>query len=307
MSASKAPAYFGLAVAVAAGVLISGVNRNAPSTAAPSLDTASAPAASAAQDIETKRKTPVAWKLQTLNLGPLHFKATLPSSGENAQCMMPGSTDDEVGICQGVTAVDEAPSWQLRIVTQRGRFVPVSWFDNSLQSLRALQPDAVTRQLGGEANAVTKAGFTNAGLLTPIQFPGGLAIRGSASGLPSSASNVVQSCVYAFFLTANRPTTLLYCASTDDESLSGAQKIALSLSKLNPSSEYKRNTAQAAEHATYLKRLKAAGGPAAAPDLAASEQAFEQTVADACGKYSLISQERFQCFEGYAANRLSSL
>ena len=306
MSASKAPAYFGLAVAVAAGVLVSGTNRNVPSTAGPSLDTASAPAASASQTIETKRPTSVVWKSQTVSLGSLRFKATLPSSGENAQCITPGSTDDQVGICQGVAAVD-APSWQLRVVTQRGRFVPVSWFDNALQSLRALQPDAVARQLGEEANAVTKAGFTSAGLLTPIQFPGGLAIRGSASGLSSSASNTVQSCVYAFFLTANRPTTLLYCATTDDESLLGAQKIASSLSRLNPSSEYKRNTAQAAEHAKYLKRLKAAGGPAAAPDLAASEQAFEQTVADACGKYPMISQERFQCFEGYAANRLSSL
>ncbi len=220
---------------------------------------------------------------------------------------MPGPTDDEVGICQAVSAVDDVPSWQLRIVTQRDRFIPVSWFDNAIQSLRALQPDAVTRQLGGEANAVTKAGFTNAGLLTPIQFPGGLAIRGSASGLSSSPPSAMQSCVYAFFLTANRPTTLLYCATTDDESLSGAQKIASSLSKLNPSSEYKRSSAQAAEHAIYLKRLKAAGGPGTAPDLTASEQAFEQTVADACGKYPLISQERFQCFEGYAANRLSSL
>ena len=220
---------------------------------------------------------------------------------------MPGPADDEVGICQAVSAVDEAPSWQIRIVTQRDRFVPVSWFDNALQALRALQPDAVTRQIGGEANTVTKAGFTNAGLLTPIQFPGGLAIRGSASGLSSSASSAMQSCVYAFFLTANRPTTLLYCATSDDESLSGAQKIASSLSKLNPSNEYKRSSAQAAEHATYLKRLKAAGGPVAAPDLAASEQAFEQTVADVCGKYPLISQERFQCFEGYAANRLSLL
>ncbi|MEM5368964.1 hypothetical protein V4C53_23430 [Paraburkholderia azotifigens] len=307
MSASKAPAYFSLAVAVAAGVLISGANRSAPHTAAPSLDTASAPAASASQDVETKRNTPVIWKSQTLNLGSLRVKATLPWSGENARCMMPRPTDDEVGLCQAVSAVDETPSWQIRIVTQRDRFVPVSWFDNALQSLRTLEPDAVTRQLGGEANAVTKAGFTNAGLLTPIQFPGGLAIRGSASGLSASASSAMQSCVYAFFLTANRPTTLLYCATSDDESLSGAQKIASSLSKLNPSNEYKRSSAQAAEHATYLKRLKAAGGPVAAPDLTASEQAFEQAVADACGKYPMISQERFQCFEGYAANRLSSL
>lgn len=306
MSASKAPAYFSLAVAVAAGVLISGANRNSPTTAATSLDIASAPAVSASQNVETKPKTAVVWKSQTLNLGSFRFKATLPWAGENAGCMMPGPTGDEVGICQVVSTLDDAPSWQVRIVTQRDRFVPVSWFDNAIQSLRALQPDAVTRQLGGEANLVTKAGFTNAELLTSIQFPGGLAIRGAAAG-PSSASKATQSCVYTFFLTANRPTTLLYCAGTDDESLSGAQKVASSLSKLNPSSEYKRSSAQAAEHATYLKRLKAAGGPVAAPDLAASEQAFEQTVADACGKYPLISQERFQCFEGYAASRLSSL
>lgn len=223
---------------------------------------------------------------------------------------MPAPSDDEVGICQAVGTVDDAPSWQIRIVTQRDRFVPVSWFDSALQSLRALQTDAVTRQLGGEANMVTKAGFTNAELLTQGQFPGGIAIRGAASGVPSSppsGTSGTQSCVYAFFLTANRPATLLYCASTDGESLSGAQKIAASLLKLNPSNEYKRSSAQAAEHAAYLKRLKAAGGPEAAPDLAASEQTFEQTVADVCGKYPLISQERFQCSEGYAANRLSSL
>lgn len=222
---------------------------------------------------------------------------------------MPGPTDDEVGTCQVVSAVEDAPSWQIRIVTQRDRFVPVSWFDNAIQSLRALQADAVTRQLGGEANVVTRAGFTNAELLTPIQFPGGMAIRGSASGVPSPTSGTrgSQSCVYAFFLTSNRPTTLLYCASADDESLSGAQKIAASLSKFNPSTEYKRGSAQAVEHATYLKRLKAAGGPIAAPDLAASEQAFEQTAVDACAKYPLISQERFQCLEGYAARRLSAL
>src|SRR5689334_2096708 len=112
MSASKAPAYFSLAVAVAAGVLISGANRSAPYTAAPSLDTASPTAASASQDVKTKPKTPVVWRSQTLNLGSLRVKATLPSSSENARCMMPGPTDDEVGVCQAVGAVDETPSWQ---------------------------------------------------------------------------------------------------------------------------------------------------------------------------------------------------
>jgi hypothetical protein len=184
----------------------------------------------------------------------------------------------------------------------------VSWFNQAVQSLRALQSDVVTRQLGNEANLVTKAGFTNAALLTPMQLPGALAIRGAASG-PSapSSSGATQSCVYAFFLTANRPTTLLYCATTDDESLAGAQKAASSLLKLNPSIEYKRGSAQAIEHGLYLKRLKAAGGVAAAPELATSEQTYEQSATDACGKYPLISQERFQCFEGFAASRLSSL
>lgn len=306
MSASKAPAYFSLAVAVAAGVLISGANRTTPSGRSSSLESPSAPAASAPQVAETKPPPAVVWKAQTLGFGSLRFKATLPWTGDSPSCTMPGAADDEVGICQSVVAGGDS-AWQIRVVTQRDRFVPVSWFDNTLQSLRALQPDDVIRQLGGDANAVTKAGFANAALLTPMQLSGALAIRGAAAGISQSSSAAMQSCVYAFILAANRPTTLLYCATTDDESLAGAQKIVSSLSKLNPSSEFKRGSAQAAEHSLYLKHLKAAGGPTAAPELANSEQAYEQSVGDECGKYPLISQERFQCFEGFAATRLSSL
>ncbi|CAL8473588.1 conserved protein of unknown function [Caballeronia sp. S22] len=306
MSASKAPAYFSLAVAVAAGVLISGANRSTPSGGTSSLESPSAPVASAPQLTETKPTPEMVWKTQTLGFGPLHLKAMLPLARDSASCRMPGPADDEVGICQSAVAEGDS-AWQIRVVTQRDRFVPVSWFDNTLQSLRALQSDDVIRQLGGDANSVTKAGFTNAALLTSMQLSGALAIRGAAAGISQSQSATMRSCVYAFLLAANRPTTLLYCATTDDESLAGAQKIVSSLSKLNPSSEFKRGSAQAAEHGLYLKHLKAAGGPTAAPELANSEQAYEQSVGDECGKYPLISQERFQCFEGFAATRLSSL
>ncbi|MFL9914800.1 hypothetical protein PQR75_05255 [Paraburkholderia fungorum] len=183
----------------------------------------------------------------------------------------------------------------------------MSWFDNTVQALRALPADVLTRQLGNEANLVSKAGFTNAALLSPADLPGAVANRGAAAAPSLFSAATPQSCVYAFMLVANRPTTMLYCATDDAQSLAGSQKIVSSLLKMNVSGEYKRGSAQGTEHALFLKRLKAAGGAAAAPELVSSEQAFEQTTASECERYPVISQERFQCYEGFAASRLSAL
>ncbi|KML60466.1 hypothetical protein VL15_08730 [Burkholderia cepacia] len=304
MSASKAPAYFGLVVAVAAGVLISGNNRHSPSNVAPPLDMASAPAASEPQAVEPKLAPAMSWRQQTLSMGPLRLKANLPWFGENAICALPNPGDDEVGVCQRTTGGSDTSIWQIRVVTQRNRFVPVTWFDQAIQSLRALPVDVVTRQLGNEANAVANAGFTDASLLPPAELSGAIAIRGSAAAPAALSAGQPQSCVYAFLLAANRPTTVLYCADSDTESLTGAQNIVTSLLKLNASSEYKRGSLQAAEHSLYLKRLRAAGGPAGAPELVSSEQAYEQSAAAECAKYPLISQEHYDCSEAFAMNRL---
>ncbi|NIF77127.1 hypothetical protein F3J20_06900 [Paraburkholderia sp. Cy-641] len=306
MSASKAPAYFSLLVAVAAGVLISGTNRTTPSGAAPSPEIASAPA-TATQQPKANAARPVVWKLQTLSIGSLRLRATLPVLPGNAKCIRPGPTEDEVSICQPSEAGADDPHWQVRVVTQRDRFVPATWFEEEIQSLRALPADVLTRQLGNEANRVTSAAFTDAEIVPQADIPGAIAIQGAASGPPEFASSRQQSCIYAYLLAANRPTTLLYCTGNFSGTLTGATTIISSLTKVNPSLEYKRTSAQAAEHSRYLRRLKAAGGAAGSPELAASEQVYEQAAQSECQKYPPISQERFQCFEGFAANRLAAL
>jgi len=306
MSASKAPAYFSLLVAVAAGVLISGANRTTPSGAVPSPEIASAPA-TATQQPEASAAKPVVWKSQSLSIGSLRLRATLPVLSGNAKCIRPGPAEDEVSLCQPSDAGADDPHWQVRVVTQRDRFVPATWFEEEIQSLRTLPADGLTRQLGNEANRVTGAAFTDAGLVSQVDSLGAIAIQGTAAGPPAFASTVQQSCIFAYMLAANRPTTLLYCTGSVGDTLSGATTIISSLMKANPSLEYKRASAQAAEHSLYLKRLNAAGGAAGSPELVVSEQAYEQAAQSACQKYPAISQERFQCFEEFAANRLPAL
>ncbi|NIE63177.1 hypothetical protein [Burkholderia sp. Ax-1719] len=306
MSTSKAPAYFSLLVAVAAGVLISGANRNTTTSVTSSPEIASAPTI-AAQQPQANVIKPVAWKTQTLSLGSLRLHVTLPALSGNAKCIKPGPTEDEVSICQPSEAGADDPHWQIRVVTQRDRFVPATWFEENIQSLRALPADVLTRQLGNEANRVTQAAFTDAALVSTADTPGAIAIQGAASGPPAFASSVQQSCIYAYVLAANRPSTLLYCTGSPDDTRVGAGKIIASMTAANPSLEYKRASAQAAEHGLYLKRLKAAGGAGSAPELVSSEQEYEQTAQTECQKYPPISQERFQCFEGFAANRLQTL
>ncbi|WP_035563408.1 hypothetical protein [Burkholderia sp. 9120] len=307
MWTSKAPAYFALVCAVAIGVLLSGANRSSKPDASAQLDVPSTSATVASSPAESPPVPVIEWKSQTLNLGSLRLKASLPSYGVNAKCMLPGPADDEVAMCQPSVGTTDTSIWQIRTVSQRDRYVPISWFDSAIQALRVLPPDVLTRQLGNEANRVSKAGFTNAALLSPVDLPGAVGIRGAAAAPSSFSATASQSCVYAFFLAANKPTTLLYCATDEAQSLAGSQKIVSSLLKLNVSGEYKRGSAQGTEHALYLKRLKAAGGAAGAPELVSSEQSFEQMTASECEKYPVISQERFQCYEGFAASRLSAL
>ncbi|WP_080412864.1 hypothetical protein [Burkholderia ubonensis] len=303
MSASKAPAYFALLVAVAAGVLISGATRDTLTGVTPTPEIASVPAATVPQQTETTASKPVIWKSQTLTMASLRVKASLPMSAGYAKCVLPGPGEDEVGVCQPSRLGEGGPQWQIRTVTQRDRFVPATWFEQELQSLRGLPSEVVTRQLGDEANRVTQAAFTDAVLVAPADTPDAIAIQGTASGPPSLRSTNQQSCIYAFLLTGNRPTTLLYCTPTTDETLIGAKTVIAYLLRLNPSVEYKRGSVQSAEHASYVKRLRAAGGLAAAPDLVTSEQAYKEAEESGCESYPPISQERFQCFEGFAANR----
>jgi hypothetical protein len=309
MTTSKAPAYFGLICAVAIGVLLSGANRDsgAPVTAPPDIPGASTAAVSPPSEPAPIPAPTQEWKVQTIKLGNIRLKANLPSFGVDAQCILPGPNEDEVAMCQPAAGTADLSIWQVRIVNQHDRFVPVSWFDNAVQALRALPTDVLTRQLGDEANRVSKAGFTSAALLSPIDLPGAVAIRGPATAPASFSASAPQSCVYAYLLVGNRPATLLYCATDDAKSLEGAQEVVSSLLKFNASGEYKRGSAQATEHAYFLKRLKAAGGATGAPDLVSSEQVFEQSASSECEKYPVISQERFQCFEQFAANRLSAL
>ncbi|UEP20258.1 hypothetical protein [Burkholderia ambifaria] len=306
MSASKAPAYFGLLVAVASGVLISGANRATRSDAATSPEIVSAPAAATKQR-EVSAAKPVIWKSQTLSMGSLRLRATLPVLPGNAKCIRPGPGEDEVGICEPSDAGADDPHWQVRMVTQRDRFVPATWFEEEIQSLRTLPADVLVRQLGNEANRVTSAAFTTAELVPQADTPGAIAIHGTASGPPAFASSGQQSCLYAYMLVANRPATLLYCTENIKGTVAGATTIISSLMKANPSLEYKRAGAQAAEHSRYLRRLKAAGGAAGSPELVASERVYEQATQSECQKYPPISQERFQCFEAFAANRLPVL
>ncbi|MFM0074583.1 hypothetical protein PQQ86_25840 [Paraburkholderia sediminicola] len=307
MSTSKAPAYLGLVFAVATGVLVSGANKHTSSDVAAPLDIASAPATAVPQPAEPESVPAAVWKLQTLKIGPLRLKANLPSYGINATCMLPSPADDEVSMCQPVVGTSDTSIWQIRIVSQRDRFVPLTWFDSVIQSLRGMPVDVLTRKLGNEANLVTKAGFTSAALLAPGDLSGAVAIRGSAAAPSAFAAAKPQSCVYAFLLAANRPTTVLYCTANNEDALVGTQKIVSSLLKFNTSAEYKRGSVQGVEHNLYLKRLKAAGGPGGAPELLSSEQAYEQSTAAECEKYPVISQERYQCYEGFAANRLPML
>jgi hypothetical protein len=306
MSTSKAPAYFSLLVAVAAGALISGANRNTPTGVTSSPEIASA-SATAPEQPEASGARSVVWKPQTLSLGALQLHAILPSLPGNANCMKPGPTEDEVGICQPSEADADDPHWQVRVVSQRDRFVPATWFEEEIQSLRMLPADVLTRQLGNEANRVTGAGFTDAALVSAADAPGAIAIQGAAAGPPAFASSTQQSCIYAYWLVANRPSTLLFCTGNPEDTRAGAKEIILFMTTANPSLEYKRASAQAAEHELYLKRLKAVGGAENSPELVSAEHEYEQAAQTECQKYPSISQERFQCFEEFAANRLQVL
>jgi len=286
---------------------MSGGIKSTSTEGSPSLEPASAPVVAVSEQPQPMQVAAVTWKVQTLNIGPVRIRTDLPSMDEAPTCLAPGPTDDEVGVCQSASGGSGKSVWQIRVVTQRDRFVPIRWFDDAIQSLRRSAPDVLTRQLGNEANLVTKAGFVNAMLLSAIQLPGALAVRGTANGLTGLPASASQSCVYAFLLSQNRPTTVLYCATDDQTSLKGTQKLVASLQKYNASAQYKRGSARGAEHAFYLKRLKAAGGAAAAPDLVASEQAFEQSAAGECEKYPALSQERYQCHEGFASARIDAL
>jgi hypothetical protein len=306
MSASKASAYLGLLIAVAAGALLSdGIKQNFTNTL-PVSD----PLVMRSMVVPSRPEPPVitlaTWKPQVLKIGNIRMRVDLPSAGVPPTCIAPGPSDDEVGVCQPTARGTETSIWQIRVVTQRDRFVPVSWFDEVVQLLRNGPSDALIRQLRDEANLSAKAGFLTAELLPPDKLPGALAVRGAANGaslIPVSP----QSCVYAFFLSRNRPTAVLYCATDDLVSLEGAQRLVGSLQKYNGSTEYERTSARGAEHAFYLKRLKVNGGPTEMSDLVASEQAFQQSASSECEKYPVISQERYECHEAFASARIEAL
>ncbi|MFM0031848.1 hypothetical protein PQR70_37130 [Paraburkholderia madseniana] len=250
---------------------------------------------------------PVVWKQEKLNLGSLRIRASVPFFGVAPSCFMPGPTDEEVGVCQPTPGGADKSVWQIRVVTQRDRFIPVSWFDDALYAMRNSADETLTRRLGMDANQRTGAGFQNAALLSVTQIPGALAIRGAASAPKVFGTEGLQSCTYAFFLSQNRPATVLYCASTDEDSLDGAQKLVRSLQASSPSTEYRRGSATATEHAYYLRKLKSGGGASAAPDLVSAENTYEQFSASECSKYAVLSQERYQCAETLAASRLDQL
>ncbi|MDN7750573.1 hypothetical protein [Burkholderia gladioli] len=304
MSVSKVPAYFGLIVAVAAGVLISGEGRNTADRASRSPEVSSSQPTDEPKSSIREISRPVIWKTQTLGMGVVRLRVSAPASHDVTKCLLPNAGDHQVGVCQPVGADDGHPYWQIRTVTQRARYIPVSWFVSEIESLHALPGKTVALQLGNEANRVTNAAFSDAALVASSDIPEGTAIQGTAEGEGASKS---RSCIFAYLLASNRPTTLLYCAQTPVDALSGAKTMVASLQRLNPSSEYKRGSAQATEQGLYQKRLQAFGGLSNASDLVASEQAYERASIDACRKYPAISQERYQCAEAFAATRLLSL
>jgi hypothetical protein len=310
MSASKAPAYLGLVVAVAAGALLSNGVKPTPSGTPTGVEPANPPAA-AAPHVSTpaadEPAKPLAWKAAKLNLGSLRIRATVPFSGLAPNCSMPSPTDDEVGVCQPTPGGADKSVWQIRVVTQRDRFIPVSWFDDVLYAMRNSANETLTRQLGMDANQRAGAGFQNAALLSATQIPGALAIRGVANAPKVFGAEGLQSCTYAFLLFQNKPTTVLYCAGTDDDSLDGAQKLVRSLQASGPSTEYRRGSARATEHAYYLHKLKSGGGASVVPDLVSAENTYEQFSASECSKYAVLSQERYLCAETLAASRLDQL
>jgi hypothetical protein len=103
------------------------------------------------------------------------------------------------------------------------------------------------------------------------------------------------------------PSHVLYCAADDQTSLKDTQKLVASLQKYNASIEYKRGSARGAEHSFYLKQLRAVGGATAAPELVGAEQAYGQATTSECEKYPAMSQELYQCHEGFALSRIDVL
>ncbi|CAH2904098.1 MAG: hypothetical protein PCALPYG88_7171 [uncultured Paraburkholderia sp.] len=310
MQASKTPAYAALVIAVAVGAALSSTIHQAKPPVAALVET---PAASA---LPPSSATPpplekVTWQPTTLAWQSVKLKLEAPSLGDTQPtCHMPVGAEDEVGTCYLGVPTQEPIVWRVATVTQRDRFVPARWFADMQAEIKAgMQPQQIADRLSADLTASSSIALSNATLMNPAKLKDGLAITGQATYRPNQSSTdvVTMTCVAAFVLAANRPTQVLYCATTADEAESGTRRMIASLRKLNPSSDLPRNSLQAMERTAYQRLLKAHGGAAANPTLVQSEiEHFEATTAD-CQNYGKISQERYLCNEQHAKARMGQL
>lgn len=310
MQASKTPAYAALVLAVAVGAGLSSTIHQAkpPVAALVEKPAASALPASSATSPPLEKVT---WQPTTLAWQNVKLKLEAPSLGDTQPtCHTPVGAEDEIGTCYLGVPAQEPIVWRVATVTQRDRFVPARWFADMQAGIKAeMQPQQIADRLSADLTASSSIALSNATLMNPAKLKDGLAIIGQATYRPnqSSADVATMTCVAAFILAANRPTQVLYCATSADEAENGTRRMIASLRKLNPSSELPRNSLQAMERAAYQRLLKTRGGAAANPPLVQSEiEHFESTTAD-CQNYGQISQERYLCNEQHAKARMDQL
>lgn len=306
MQASKTPAYIALIAAVAAGALLS-PHRN--DTIAPSL-----PAAATS----TPEKTPpepildqsVAWQDSELVWGNVRLRINAPlMAGKGPDCHTPVGDELEVGTCVGVVSGDSPIVWKVSTVSQRDRFVPVSWFTEAKKDVRqSVPPDQLAARLKADGALSSSISLDNPVVLATAPLKDEIAIAGQAMYRPSqNVPPVVMTCVLAYILVANRPTQIFYCTTGQDVAVADAARLIGSIRKMNPSAELPRGSIQAIERTTYQKRLRNGGGAASNPALVNEEIQYFATTRSDCHSYGVISQERFTCYEQHAKARIDQM
>lgn len=310
MQASKTPAYVALVLAVAAGAALSSKSHPSkpPVVAVEDKPVVSLLPASSPVPLPPEKVT---WQPTTLSWQNVRLKLEAPSrEGLTPTCHTPVGAEDEVGICYLAIPTPQPVVWRVGTVTQRDRFVPARWFADMQTEIKTTMPaQQIADRVNADLLSTSSISLSNVTLMNPAKLKDGIAIAGQATYRPNQASTdvVTMTCIAAFILAANRPTQVLYCASSPDDAEGDALRLIASLRKLNPSSELPRNSLQAMERTTYQKYLKTHGGPAANPNVVQTEiEHYAATTAD-CQSYGAISQERYACHEQHAKARMDQL
>ncbi|REG49569.1 hypothetical protein B0G80_5949 [Paraburkholderia sp. BL6669N2] len=308
MQASKTPAYIALAVAVAAGAILSPNKNQVPTPHLPVAPT-SAPDTPSPASEPAPEKT-LAWHDTTLTWENVRVRINAPlATGSSPDCHTPTGDENEVGTCVGIVSGEKPVVWKISTVTQRDRFVPARWFIEAKKDIRqSMSADQLAARVKADGTLTSSISLENPGLIDLPPLKGEVAIAGQAGYRPTQGAPIApMTCVLAYILAANRPTQLFYCSAERDTAVNDASRMVASIQKMNPSIELPRGSIQGMERTAYQRRLKKSGGAASNPALVSAEIDYSAATRDDCRRYDPISQERFVCYEQRAKARIDQI